>query len=197
MLIIPYIAWTSIGYLLGSLPFGLLLTHAAGLGDIRSVGSGNIGATNVLRAGGKRLAAATLLLDGGKGALAVWLARHFGSTDVTLPALAGFAAFIGHLFPLWLKFKGGKGVATFIGVVLALHWPLALLFGVVWAVAALGMRISSLAALVATLVTLVCAFYALDGHSSVVIAVMSALIVIRHRANIKRLMRGTEAKIGG
>ncbi len=196
MLVIPYIAWMSIGYLVGSIPFGLLLTRAAGLGDIRAIGSGNIGATNVLRTGNKGLAVATLLLDGAKGALAVWLARHFGSGEVLLPVLSGMATFVGHLFPLWLKFKGGKGVATFIGVLIVLHVQLALVFGAVWGLVALIMRISSLAALSATLATVAGGFYALNGNIAIVVTLMSVLIFVRHRANIERLMSGTEAKIG-
>ncbi len=195
MLIIHYIIWVTIGYFIGSMPFGLLLTRAAGLGDIRNLGSGNIGATNVLRTGNKALAACTLLFDGGKGLLAVWLARHFGNGEPVLPALVGLAAFIGHIFPLWLKFKGGKGVATFIGVLIGLHWQLAFIFGVVWVVMALVWRMSSLAALVATIAALVGSFYVLEHGQIIIVAVISIFIFVRHRSNIRRLYSGTETKI--
>jgi len=185
--------WAFIGYVLGSIPFGLLLTKAAGLGDIRAIGSGNIGATNVLRTGNKALAAATLLLDGGKGAAAVLLAGMY-SADAAI--LAGAGAFIGHLYPVWLKFKGGKGVATYIGTMLALSlWP-ALGFGVAWLGTAFITRYSSLAALVAVIVAPIVAYVA-DRLDVAALGVgMAALVFLKHEDNIRRLMRGEESKIG-
>jgi acyl phosphate:glycerol-3-phosphate acyltransferase len=187
------------GYLLGSIPFGLLLTRAAGLGDVRKIGSGNIGATNVLRTGNKGLAAATLLLDGLKGTAAVLLVHRLlkgeAATLELMGYVAGLGAFVGHLFPVWLKFKGGKGVATFIGVLAGAHWPAAVVFCVTWLGTAVLSRISSLAALVATAVTT--AFYLFLGLPGlVVVGLMSALIFITHRANITRLLAGEEPKIG-
>jgi glycerol-3-phosphate acyltransferase PlsY len=183
-----------LGYLLGSVPFGLLLTRAAGLGDVRNIGSGNIGATNVLRTGNKGLAAATLLLDGLKGTAAVLVADHFFGQ---VPAmLAGLGAFLGHIYPVWLKFRGGKGVATYIGVLLGLAWQGAAIFAIVWlAVAALS-KISSLSALVASVVVPVA--LALMGYSelALVAAIMTLLILWKHRANIRRLIAGDEPKIG-
>lgn len=189
-----------IGYLLGSIPFGLLLTRAAGHGDVRAIGSGNIGATNVLRAGGKGLAAATLLLDLLKGTAAVLIAREGAKGGMALEAyqfgyVAGLGALLGHMFPAWLSFEGGKGVATFIGVLLALHWPAALLFGLVWAGVALLKRYSSLAALAATLAVPV--YYLLIGQAGLVfILIMAILIFGKHHANIRRLRTGVEPKIG-
>jgi acyl phosphate:glycerol-3-phosphate acyltransferase len=187
------------GYLLGSIPFGLLLTRAAGLGDVRKIGSGNIGATNVLRTGNKGLAAATLLLDGLKGTAAVLLVHTLLKGDPftleTMGYTAGLGAFVGHLFPVWLKFKGGKGVATFIGVLGGAHWPAALLFCAMWLGVAIISRLSSLAALIATLLVVV--FYAmLDLPGIVVVVLMAILIFIMHRANIKRLLAGEEPAIG-
>ncbi len=188
------------GYLLGSIPFGLLLAKLAGLGDVRSIGSGNIGATNVLRTGRKDVAAATLLLDAGKGFAAVLIASQFGPSTA---ALAAIGALVGHCYPVWLKFKGGKGVATFLGVVLALSWPHALLFAVVWLVLAFALRYSSLAALVATLCVPLAAFLFPEGSFfgafaiGEVTAIMVLIIWWKHRANIARLMRGEESKIGG
>jgi acyl phosphate:glycerol-3-phosphate acyltransferase len=198
------------GYLLGSIPFGLLLTRAAGLGDVRKIGSGNIGATNVLRTGNKGLAAATLLLDGLKGTAAVLIAqRLFGAAiPADVGVLAGLGAFLGHLFPVWLGFKGGKGVATFIGVVFALAWPLGLLFCMVWLVVAAIARLSSLAALTATIVTVGAAFAGgigfpssrlMFGQPTVVaatLAFMAVLLFWKHRENISRLLAGTESRIG-
>ncbi len=183
-----------LGYLLGSIPFGLLLTRAAGLGDIRQIGSGNIGATNVLRTGNKKLAAATLLLDDAKGAVAVLVARY-ALGDI--PAMvAGLAAFLGHVFPVWLGFKGGKGVATYLGVLIALAWQLGLLFAALWlAVAKLG-RISSLAALVATTAVMIASWIWGGRDLAIVVTLMSAIIIIKHRANIGRLMAGEEPRIG-
>ncbi|MGK2285739.1 glycerol-3-phosphate 1-O-acyltransferase PlsY [Pedomonas sp. V897] len=185
--------WAVIGYVLGSIPFGLLLTKAAGLGDIRAIGSGNIGATNVLRTGNKLLAAATLLLDGGKGAAAVLLA---GTASADAAILAGAGAFIGHLYPVWLKFKGGKGVATYIGTMIALSiWP-AVGFGVAWLGTAFITRYSSLAALVAVVVTPVVAWF-VDRLDVAALGVgMAALVFLKHEDNIRRLRRGEESRIG-
>ncbi|SFV28335.1 glycerol-3-phosphate 1-O-acyltransferase PlsY [Hyphomicrobium facile] len=183
-----------IGYLLGSIPFGLLLTRAAGLGDIRSIGSGNIGATNVLRTGNKGLAAATLLLDAAKGAVAVLIARHFlGETPAML---AGLGAFIGHIFPVWLGFKGGKGVATYLGVLIALAWQCAAVFAVLWLSVAALTRISSLAAIVATIAAPVAAWILGDSVLATVVTLMSLIVLIKHRANIERLIAGQEPSIG-
>ncbi|MDN3712446.1 glycerol-3-phosphate 1-O-acyltransferase PlsY [Paracoccus cavernae] len=188
------ILWALIGYLLGSVPFGIVITRALGLGDLRQIGSGNIGATNVLRTGHKGAALATLLLDSGKGAIAVLLARWLGGEDAAL--IAGAAAFLGHLYPVWLGFKGGKGVATFLGTLLALDWRLGLTACAIWLVMALVMRISSLSALVAAALSPFIALW-LDGWPLALTAgFMAVLIFIRHRANIERIMAGTEPKIG-
>jgi acyl phosphate:glycerol-3-phosphate acyltransferase len=188
--------WAALGYLLGSIPFGLLLTRAAGLGDIRGIGSGNIGATNVLRTGNKGLAAATLLLDAMKGAMAVWLARRFGPADLLNPMIAGVAAFIGHVFPLWLKFKGGKGVATFLGTLLALAWPLGLTFAAVWLIMLALFRMSSLAALVGAVLVPVAAFMAFGLPLGLASLLMSLIIALRHRENMARILNGSEPKVG-
>ncbi len=181
------------GYLCGSIPFGLLLTRAAGLGDVRKIGSGNIGATNVLRTGNKGLAAATLLLDALKGLLPALIAARYGAS---LGALAGFGAFVGHLFPVWLGFKGGKGVVTYLGVLLGLAWSAALIFAAVWLLVALLFRYSSLAALAACVAVPV-ALAALGRYEfALAFALMSVLVFYRHRANIARLRAGTEGKIG-
>lgn len=183
-------------YLLGSVPFGLVLTRAAGLGDIRQIGSGNIGATNVLRTGRKDLALATLLLDAGKAGIAVVLARMVGGGDPAFAAVAAGSAFLGHCFPVFLGFKGGKGVATFFGTILAM-WPVGLLIaGAVWLSMAAIFRYSSLAAL-ATAVAMPFAFLG-SGRITLFVAMlfMSALIFVRHRANITRLLAGDEPKIG-
>jgi len=218
-----------LGYVLGSIPFGLLLTRAAGLGDVRTIGSGNIGATNVLRTGNKKLAALTLLLDVLKGTVAVllgvwiaaWLAAEahvatapLGSSVGGLGAdlvvararaqplvvsaglMAGLGAFLGHIFPVWLGFKGGKGVATYIGVLIAYSWQAALLFGAVWLVVAFALRYSSLAALVATMVVFLYLAATSGPFVTPVIAVISALLFWKHRENIRRLTAGTETKIG-
>lgn len=184
------------GYLLGSIPFGLVLTKLAGLGDIRDIGSGNIGATNVLRTGRKDLAAATLLLDSGKGAIAVLIAGAVFGWGGLYAAIAGGAAFLGHLFPVWLKFKGGKGVATYLGTVLALFWPAGLIACAAWAGVAALTRISSLSALIATLVTpaVMAGFGAM--HAAVAAMGMTALVYVRHKDNILRLLKGEEPKIG-
>jgi len=205
-----WIAAIVIGYLLGSIPFGLLLTRAAGMGDIRAIGSGNIGATNVLRTGNRGLAAATLLLDGAKGAAAVLLARlvlipMLGAPE-TAPAewvvyLAGLAAFAGHVAPVWLGFKGGKGVATYIGVLLGLSWVVGLIFCGVWLLIAYTRKFSSLAALTAAATAPVFA-YGLAGTEADALAfaatcgVMTLVLYLRHWENIRRLWNGTEPKIG-
>ena len=181
------------GYLLGSIPFGLLVTRAAGLGDVRKIGSGNIGATNVLRTGNKGLAAATLLLDALKGTAAALIAGHF-APDLGL--LAGFGAFLGHLFPVWLGFKGGKGVATYLGVLLGLAWQGMLVFAVVWLAMAFLFRYSSLAALAAAVVVPIALYFMSTPQIAGLFAVMSLIVVIKHHANISRLLAGTEGKIG-
>lgn len=183
-----------IGYLLGSIPFGLLLTRMAGLGDVRNIGSGNIGATNVLRTGNKGLAAATLLLDAFKGTVAVLLVGHFFGDDAAV--LAGFAAFIGHIFPVWIGFKGGKGVATYLGILLGLAPLMALIFAIVWLVIAFTTRYSSLSALVATLVIPVVLWILGVDKIAAVMALMTIISWYKHRANIARLTAGTESKIG-
>jgi len=183
-----------IGYLLGSIPFGLVLTKLAGTPDLRSIGSGNIGATNVLRTGRKGLAAATLLLDALKGTAAVIIAGSIGGPDAAM--LAGLGAFLGHLFPAWLKFRGGKGVAVYIGVLLGLFWPGAIVFCVIWLAVAFLTRYSSLSALVASVVTPLFLWW--FGHSALaaLFAVLTLLLFYMHRANIQRLQAGTEGKIG-
>jgi glycerol-3-phosphate acyltransferase PlsY len=181
------------GYLLGSIPFGLLLTRAAGLGDVRNIGSGNIGATNVLRTGNKGLAAATLILDALKGTVAVLIAARYG----TEPAIAaGLGAFVGHLFPVWLGFKGGKGVATYIGVLAGLMWQAALLFCAIWVVAAFALRYSSLSAFAACVVTPIALYFWGRPDLAILFAGLSVVVFIKHRANISRLIAGTEGKIG-
>jgi glycerol-3-phosphate acyltransferase PlsY len=187
------------GYLLGSIPFGLLLTRAAGGPDIRAIGSGNIGATNVLRTGRKGLAAATLLCDMLKGTLAVLVAAYFANQNVASPdvaLLAGFAAFLGHLFPVWLKFKGGKGVATYIGILVGLAWPAALIFCAIWLIVAALSRYSSLAALIASALTPLALWLLGKPEVAALFLVLTALLWIMHRANIGRLMSGAEGKIG-
>lgn len=181
------------GYLCGSVPFGLLLTWAAGLGDVRSIGSGNIGATNVLRTGNKGLAAATLLLDAIKGTAAVLVAAAY---DPILALPAGFGAFVGHLYPVWLGFKGGKGVATYLGVLIAIAWKAALVFAAVWLAVAFAARYSSLAALVACIAVSVFLYFAAGPLVAGVIASMTLIIFWKHKANIERLLAGTETKIG-
>jgi glycerol-3-phosphate acyltransferase PlsY len=190
------------GYLLGSIPFGLVLTKAAGAGDVRQIGSGNIGATNVLRTGRKGLAAATLLLDALKGTVAVLivydLALRLGGHvpyALALSHIAGLGALLGHLFPVWLGFKGGKGVATFIGVLIGMYWVAAAWFGVVWLVVAVATRYSSLAALCATAGVVL--FYLVTNWAGMpFILIMAALIFLKHQANIRRLLEGREGKIG-
>ncbi len=186
--------WAVFGYLLGAIPFGLVIARALGLGDLRKIGSGNIGATNVLRTGNKPAALATLLLDSGKGAIAVLVARHFGGDTAAI--LAGGAAFLGHCFPIWLGFKGGKGVATFLGTVIALHWPLGLTACGIWLLTALVSRISSLSALLAAALSPVFAWAMGRTDLIWVCLFMAVLIFIRHRPNIARLLDGSEPRIG-
>jgi glycerol-3-phosphate acyltransferase PlsY len=193
MLYTQLLAALAFGYLLGSVPFGLLITRAAGLGDVRNIGSGNIGATNVLRTGNKGLAALTLILDALKGTAAVLIAGIYGPE---LALAAGFGAFLGHLFPVWLGFKGGKGVATYLGVLAGLAWNVALVFAAAWLAVALVMRYSSLAALVASLAVPLTLFYLGLVDYAVLFAVMTVIVFIKHRANISRLLAGTESRIG-
>jgi acyl phosphate:glycerol-3-phosphate acyltransferase len=182
------------GYLLGSIPFGLIFTRLAGTEDLRSIGSGNIGATNVLRTGRKGLAAATLICDALKGTLAVMVAGYYAGPDAAM--LAGLGAFIGHLFPVWLRFSGGKGVAVYIGVLLGLFWPAAVVFCVIWISTAFTSRYSSLSALVASFVTPIFLWW--FGHPALasLFAVLTLLLFYTHRENIARLQAGTEGRIG-
>ncbi len=182
------------GYLIGSIPFGLLLTQAAGLGDIRSIGSGSIGATNVLRTGKKGLAAATLLLDALKGVAAVLLARWVLGDEQAL--VAGVAAVLGHTLPVWLGFRGGKGVATALGVSLAAMWPVALACGAVWLVMAKLTKMSSASSLTAVIAAPVLALVLVDSEHAIFALLVAALVVWRHDSNIRRLLAGTEPKIG-
>jgi acyl phosphate:glycerol-3-phosphate acyltransferase len=184
----------AVGYLLGSIPFGLILTRAAGGPDVRTIGSGNIGATNVLRTGRKGLAAATLLCDALKGTAAVLLAAHYATSDAAL--IAGLGAFLGHLFPVWLRFKGGKGVAVYIGVLIGLYWPGALIFCAIWLLVAFASRYSSLAALTASALTPLTLWLIGQPRVAVLFLPLSALLWIMHRANIARLLNGSEGKIG-
>jgi glycerol-3-phosphate acyltransferase PlsY len=188
------LAGLALGYLLGSIPFGLVLTRAAGLGDIRAIGSGNIGATNVLRTGHKGLAAATLLLDALKGLIAVLLARIFGP-EAALAAGAG--AVLGHMFPVWLSFKGGKGGATVLGVFLGLSWPIVAVGAVVWLLILATLRYSSLATLLATALGAASAWWLSPGPVAVLAAVLVVLVWAKHHENIRRLLAGTESKVGG
>jgi glycerol-3-phosphate acyltransferase PlsY len=186
--------WAGIGYLLGSIPFGLILTALSGGGDIRSIGSGNIGATNVLRTGKKGVAAATLLLDAGKGALAVWLAQRFGGEMA--PLLAGAGAFAGHVHPVWLKFRGGKGVATLLGVSTALDPWAGLGFAVAWLGVALISRISSLGGMVGGFAAAAVLAALGDARAGLVVAALALWVLWTHRENIVRLKAGTEPRIG-
>ncbi|CAN5497893.1 glycerol-3-phosphate 1-O-acyltransferase PlsY [soil metagenome] len=191
------------GYLLGSIPFGVIATRLGGAGDVRSIGSGSIGATNVLRTGRKDLAAITLLGDGGKGAVAVliaWLATKDGPKEAqaVLVALAAASAFLGHLFPVWLKFKGGKGVATFFGTLLAAAWPVGMAAGATWLVVAFLFRISSLAGLTAVALAPLYAFVFHRGLPVIYLTLfMAVLVFFRHADNIRRLLKGEEPRIGG
>lgn len=193
----PWLAGALIvGYLLGSIPFGLLLTRIAGLGDIRDIGSGSIGATNALRTGNRWVAAGTLLGDAGKGIAAVLIMREFGAHQIPMAGVAGIGAFLGHLYPVWLKFRGGKGVAVFIGILLALYWPIGLLFCATWLAVAVVGRYSSLSALVAALLTPLYLAW-LDQWQLVALSVpLVVLIYWAHRENIARLLNGAEPKIG-
>lgn len=185
------------GYLLGSIPFGMIATRLGGAGDIRKIGSGNIGATNVLRSGRKDLAAITLIGDAGKGVVAVLLARWLTNDTPPMVAIAGGAAFVGHLFPVWLKFNGGKGVATFYGVLLTAAWPVGVLAALTWLAMAALFRISSLAALTAAALAPLFAFATDQPYPMVLLsAFMAVLIYIRHHQNIARLLKGQEPKIG-
>ncbi len=183
-----------LGYLLGSIPFGILIAKTMGLGDLRKIGSGNIGATNVLRTGNKTAAALTLVLDAAKGAVACLIARMALSEDAA--QLAGVAAFLGHLYPVWLGFKGGKGVATFLGILLALAWPVGLAACATWAVTAAVTRISSLAALIAAASASLWLLLFNAGTAFVLVVILTLLVYLRHAANIARLRAGTEPRIG-
>jgi acyl phosphate:glycerol-3-phosphate acyltransferase len=183
-----------IGYLLGSIPFGLILTRSAGTQDLRSIGSGNIGATNVLRTGRKGLAAATLILDMLKGTAAVLIAGFYDGPNAAM--LAAFGAFLGHLFPIWLKFRGGKGVATYIGVLIGLFWPAAIVFCLVWLATAFATRYSSLAALIASLVTPIFLWWLGQPALAALFVILTLLLFYKHQPNIMRLLAGTESKIG-
>lgn len=183
-----------LGYLLGSIPFGIVITRMLGLGDLRQIGSGNIGATNVLRTGNKGAALATLLLDAGKGGIAVLLARALVGEDAA--QIAGGAAFIGHLFPVWLGFRGGKGVATFLGTLLALAWPVGLAACATWVAAAGLFRISSLSALVAAVLAPAWAALLGESHAIALTMLMGVFVLVRHASNIRRILDGTEPRIG-
>jgi len=184
----------ALGYLLGSIPFGLVLTKLAGAGDLRSIGSGNIGATNVLRTGRKGLAAATLALDALKATLAIVLAWRLFGPPAALAAGAG--AVLGHMYPVWLKFRGGKGVATYLGALIGLAWPAAIVFAIVWLAVAGFWRYSSAAALAATSVAPLVMLATGGSGEAIVFAVLSVLIWLKHSANIARLLNGSESKIG-
>lgn len=191
-MIVALLLSLALGYLLGSIPFGLLLTRAAGLGDIRKVGSGNIGATNVLRTGRKGLAAGTLLLDALKGVAAVMIARYLGWD----PVAAAAGAVIGHMFPVWLGFRGGKGVATTLGIMWGLSWMVGALACAAWLVFAFLFRYSSLAALLSVVIAAIAAWFLLDSRAALLLTLLVPLVWMRHHENIARLMKGTESKIG-
>ncbi len=196
---LPAFAALAFGYLLGSIPFGLLLTRAAGLGDIRNVGSGNIGATNVLRTGNTGLAALTLVLDALKGTAAVLIAHSIGGgfgIAILAGLLAGLGAFLGHVFPVWLGFKGGKGVATYIGVLIGVFWPAALVFCGVWLALAALSRYSSLSALIASIATPGYLLIQDERPAGLLALIMTALLLWKHRSNVQRLLSGEEPKIG-
>lgn len=192
---LPLILALALGYLSGSIPFGLILTRAAGLGDIRNIGSGNIGATNVLRTGNKKIAAATLVLDALKAAVPVLVARHFWGEEAAM--LAAVGAFFGHCFPVWLGFKGGKGVAVMIGSLLALAWPVGLIFCAVWLLIAFARKISSLAALTAAATAPIFAYLLGSPLLALTVIALALLLFFQHRENIARLLAGTEPTIGG
>lgn len=192
---ITLLALVALGaYLLGSIPFGMVIARLMGLGNLREIGSGNIGATNVLRTGNKGAALLTLILDGGKGAAAVLAARVLVGEDAA--QVAGLASFLGHLFPVWLKFRGGKGVATFLGVALALHFPLGLIAGASWLFVAFVFRISSLSALVAAALAPFAAFFLGRGDTFSLLVILAVLVFVRHHENIRRILAGTEPMIG-
>ena len=188
------VAFFLCGYLLGSIPFGLIITRTAGGPDVRTIGSGNIGATNVLRTGRKGLAAATLICDALKGTLAVLVIARYASYEASL--LAGFGAFIGHLFPVWLNFKGGKGVATYIGLLIGIYWPCAVIFCAIWLVTAVISRYSSLSALIASALTPLAFWLLAKPQAAGWFLLMTVLLWITHRTNIRRLLNGSEGKIG-
>ena len=188
------ILWAVIGYGIGSIAFGMIVTNYMGLGNLREIGSGNIGATNVLRTGNKKAAALTLLLDGGKGAVAVLLARMFAGEDAA--QIAALAAMIGHCYPIWLRFQGGKGVATFLGILLALAWPVGVGCCVVWLIAVAASRISSMGALAAASASTFLMVFLGYGTALVLGIVLTLLVFWRHRANMKRIKAGVEPKIG-
>ena len=187
------ILWAIVGYLLGSIPFGMIFARIMGLGSLRDIGSGNIGATNVLRTGNKTAAALTLFFDAGKGALIILLARALAGEDAA--QLAGISAIIGHCFPVWLSFRGGKGVATYFGLMITISPVVGLTTGVIWILIAAGTRYSSLAALVAALWALLIVALGADGHLFVLTFILAVLIYARHHTNIKRLRAGEEPKI--
>ncbi len=186
--------WAVVGYLLGSIPFGMILSKLMNLGDLRSIGSGNIGATNVLRTGNKKAAFATLILDGGKSAVAVLLARELAGDGAA--QIAAFASFLGHCFPIYIGFKGGKGVATFIGIALAIAWPIGLLVCLTWLVVAVVTRYSSLSALTAATLAPFFAYFFGFGQMVLLFILLALVIYVRHKTNIERLLSGQESKIG-
>jgi glycerol-3-phosphate acyltransferase PlsY len=186
--------WFGLGYLCGSVPFGILIARVFGLGNLREIGSGNIGATNVLRTGSKPAAAATLLLDALKGTLPVVAAMQLTNTDMAIAA--GFGAFIGHIMPIWLKFKGGKGVATYVGTLLGFGWQFLAVFAVIWVTLAISLRYSSFAALVAALAVPAYAFYTSEAKLALALSVMTIIVYLTHRENIGRLIKGEETRIG-
>lgn len=193
--ILPFILALVLGYLSGSVPFGLILTRAAGLGDIRNIGSGNIGATNVLRTGNKKVAAATLVLDALKAVVPILVVRYFWGEEPAMVASVG--AFLGHCFPAWLGFKGGKGVAVMIGSLLALAWPVGLIFCAVWLLIAVTRKISSLSALTAAATAPIFAYVLGTDKLSLTVLFLALLLFFQHRENIARLLKGTEPRIGG
>ncbi len=194
MLTLKLVSALTLGYLFGSIPFGLLLTRLAGTRDLRTIGSGNIGATNVLRTGRKGLAAATLIGDALKGTFAVIVGGYIAGPNGAIVAALG--AFLGHLFPIWLRFKGGKGVATYIGLLIGLLWPVAIAFCAVWLVVALATRYSSMAALIASLATPFMLWYVGHPALAMLFALLTVLLWLMHRSNVSKLLSGTESKIG-
>lgn len=189
-----YLIIAFMAYLLGSIPFGIVMAKLFGLGDLRKIGSGNIGATNVLRTGNKPAAFLTVVFDAGKGAAAVLIARNFGGEDVA--GIAGLFALLGHLYPIYLRFQGGKGVATFLGTLLALSFPVGLAACATWLVTALVFRFSSLSAVVSATASPIYAYLVYHKHGAILVLFMSALVIYKHSGNIKRLLNGSEPKIG-